>query len=279
MKTFRISFWAALCVLFILPSACDEARTPFVIPDGVSDVSPQCSPGATQACLCGSGSSGVQSCNQSGSGWLNCECIETTPDAVVDTTPTPDAVVDTTPTPDATVDAVPDVVVAPRYHAVYIEDHWDGIGCGSAIQTRMSPGADIDAVELLDGDTILGTFDVVRGQPNPTGDTECENGFSDPSAAKGPPDATQNFENYFSLHGGWLIGEFANALEVTPGDTVKVYELGTSHPLSTEGADEPYEVWIATGLECVDDPDPQANCMVQLSAEVVGTGTVAVPAF
>ncbi|MEZ4265325.1 MAG: hypothetical protein R3F39_03015 [Myxococcota bacterium] len=107
MSTVRTLAGAVLCVLFAASSACDEARTPFVIPDGGSNASPLCVPGATQACLCAAGASSVQSCNQSGSGWSPCECLAPTPDVVVDTTPTPDAVVDTTPTPDAVVDTTP----------------------------------------------------------------------------------------------------------------------------------------------------------------------------
>jgi hypothetical protein len=186
---------------------------------------------------------------------------------------------DTINFPDVTADTTPDVVVTKTYSAVYIQDQWDGINCGSTTAANMSPGADIDAVELLSGTTIIGTFDTVRAQANPTNNTKCSNGFDDPNAAKGQPDATKNFENYFSLYDGWLIGEFTGAAEIEVGDTIKIYELGKSHPLSDEGNDEPYEAYIATGIDCVDDADPQANCMIQLSATALGTVTLPVTAF
>ncbi|MEZ4265324.1 MAG: hypothetical protein R3F39_03010 [Myxococcota bacterium] len=278
MRLSRFAVLAVLCAFFV---GCDSPGEESVTlsPDGF--VQRFCVPGATQTCLCVGAVGGAQVCDDSGTKWLSCECATPTPDVVVDTTPTPDAAVDTTPTPDAVVDTTPtpDAVVPVTYHAVFIQDHWDGINCGSINPAKMSPGADIDAVELLSGTTILGYFDVVRGETNPTQNAKCDNGFNDPNAAKGAPDATKNYENYFSLYGGWLIGEFAGAAEIQPGDTIKVYELGQSHPLSTEGADEPYEVWIATGLDCVEDPEPQANCMVQLSTEVLGTATLSVPAF
>lgn len=279
MSTNRLPVATALCLIWAVVGACDEPLSTFIVPDGGPDTSPLCVPGATQACLCAVGPSSAQSCNQAGSGWLPCECLTPTPDVVVDSSPTPDAVVDTSPTPDAVVDAGPDIVAPRSYYAVYLQDQWDGINCGSADPQRMSPGADIDAVELLAGTIILGNFDVVRGKANPDGNSKCQNAFSDPNAAKGPPDATKNFENYFSLYGGWLVGEFTGALEIQPGDTIRVYELGPTHPLSTEGADEPYEVYLTTGLDCVDAPDPALTCMVGLSAEVVGTATLPVPAF
>jgi hypothetical protein len=77
----------------------------------------------------------------------------------------------------------------------------------------------------------------------------------------------------------WIIGEFTNATEIQAGDTIKIYELGQSHPLSTEGNDEPYEAFIATEIACVDDADPQVNCMIQLTAEAEGTATLPVAAF
>ena len=188
---------------------------------------------------------------------------------------------DTINLPDVNPDtSLPDTIVTRTYSAVYILDHWDGINCGSTDPAKMSPGADIDAVELLNGIDLLGTFDVVRGESNPDANTKCEaNGFDDPNLAKGAPDATGNFENYFSLHGGWIIGEFTNATEIQAGDTIKIYELGQSHPLSTEGNDEPYEAFIATEIACVDDADPQVNCMIQLTAEAEGTATLPVAAF
>jgi hypothetical protein len=187
---------------------------------------------------------------------------------------------DTINLPDVVADtSLPDTIVTRTYSAVYIQDQWDGINCGSTDPAKMSPGADIDAVELLNGTDLLGTFDVVRGESNPDANTKCQNGFDDPNLAKGAPDATGNFENYFSLYGGWIIGEFTNATEIQAGDTIKIYELGQSHPLSTEGNDEPYEAFIATEIACVDDADPQVNCMIQLTAEAEGTATLPVAAF
>ncbi|MCB9729456.1 MAG: hypothetical protein H6744_08860 [Deltaproteobacteria bacterium] len=194
-------------------------------------------------------------------------CDETTDSDIITN---PDTVSDT---------SVPDTTVTTTYSAVYIQDQWDGINCGSSDASRMSPGADIDAVELLDGTSVIGTFDVVRGMSNPTNNTKCSNAFDDPDLAKGPPDATKNFENYFSLYDGWLIGEFTNAAEIQSGDTIKIYELGPSSPLATEGKDEPYEAYIATGIDCVDDSDPTVNCMIQIAATALGTATLTVPAF
>ena len=47
------------------------------------EVGQTCAPGSTQTCLCVGGASGVQECNQAGSGWDKCVCT-TTPDAGVD---------------------------------------------------------------------------------------------------------------------------------------------------------------------------------------------------
>lgn len=261
-RSVAVAFASALA---LLASACDSpgSSTTVVVPDGF--VARACVPGLTQECLCAGAVPGAQFCNSQGTAWAPCECVAPTPDVVADTGPT--------------LDAAPDVVAQRKFYAVYIQDQWDGINCGSTTAANMSPGADIDAVELLSGTTILGTFDVVRGQTNPTKNTKCSNGFDDPNAAKGAPDATKNYENYFSLYDGWLIGEFGGAAEIMEGDTIRIYELGPGHPLSAEGADEAYEAYVATGLDCVDDVDPASNCMVQLSSGTVGTATLPVTGF
>ncbi|MCB9786929.1 MAG: hypothetical protein H6744_09590 [Deltaproteobacteria bacterium] len=270
-------------------AACDDGQTVLIAPEPDAQ---SCLPGGTQLCVCAGGVSGAQSCASDGASWLPCECVTPTPDVAPDVEPdvaldvepdvAPDVVPDVEPdvATDVEPDAAPDVPAQDKsYFAVYIQDQWDGINCGSSDPSRMSPGADIDAVELITGTTIIGFFDVVRGMSNPTGNTKCANAFDDPNLAKGAPDATKNWENYFSLYDGWLIGEFTNAAEIQPGDTIRIYELGPSHPLSTEGKDEPYEAYIATGIECVDDLDPTVNCMIPLSAEALGTATLSVPAF
>ncbi len=202
---------------------------------------------------------------------------------------TPDTII----TPDTTADTTPDVIVTKTYGAVYIQDLWDNkaTNCGSTTEARMSPGADIDAIELLNGNTILGNVDTVRGVVDPDGVSKCaNNAYTDFNVVKGVPDATKNFDgNYVSLEGGWLIAEFGEvggpgkALDILVGDTLKVYELGKSSPIYAGGndasKDEPYEVWLATDLSCVDQANPEATCMFQLSADAVGASTIPVSGF
>ncbi|MGM0574185.1 MAG: hypothetical protein ACQEXJ_00430 [Myxococcota bacterium] len=195
-------------------------------------------------------------------------------------------------TPDAAGD-VQDTTEEQQFAGVLVQDLWnpdtcgepDQAGCcGSQHEAKMAPGADIDAVELIAGSDILGTFEFVASETNPTGSDVCSaNAYDDPDAAKGAPDATQAFPEpagtgYFALHGGWIAGEFTGGVFVQAGDQIKVWELGQSHDLANDGTDEPYEVHLVETIGC-NPRDGMTGCSFMLSDQAVGTATITATGF
>jgi hypothetical protein len=90
-----------------------------------------------------------------------------------------------------------------------------------------SPGADIDAAELIDpDDSILANLTGC----NLTGVTECESTAENPADAEGTPnsDGTENTDQYVALNGGTLRCAWADGQLARSGDTVQVYEVGGS---------------------------------------------------
>ncbi len=167
-----------------------------------------------------------------------------------------------------------------KYYAVFIEDDWDARCATSGVGAH---GADIDAVGLwdptLDPDNpeLIGWLDVVDMElDRATCDTY---GFADPDLAIGPPDGELT-EGFYSLAGGWLIGEFDHQVEILPHYIITVHEIddtfceGLSWCVGSEG----YSVSIATDLDCVNTgPDFRDTCMVPVTGPEGAEGSTVLP--
>ena len=92
--------------------------------------------------------------------------------------------------------------------------------------TLKSPGADIDAAELVEGEDIIATLSSCT--LNEPGD--CESTASDAATAEGAPDGTGKEETgtYVALNGGRLRCEWSDGAQVTSGQVITVYEIGGS---------------------------------------------------
>lgn len=188
----------------------------------------------------------------------------------------------------------PDATPTTKYYAILVEDLWDPDTCGTAdtagccgsgIKTKYAPGADIDAVELQYGGEVA-YWAFVDGDI-PTTSSKCDgNSKTDLETAKGAPydppaGASEDGifdDEYVALHGGWIIGEFENEIELLANDVVKVWEVGDKHDLIAAGTDEPFSVSAATDLDCPHSDDPE-GCQVLLSDDANGTATVTVSGF
>ncbi|TNF37121.1 MAG: hypothetical protein EP329_03950 [Deltaproteobacteria bacterium] len=180
---------------------------------------------------------------------------------------------DTTTTEDTTV-------AATEYYAVFLEDLSE-VRC--ATSSSGAHGADIDAVALFDGNDLVGYLDVIDAD-HPT---DCSTyGHDDTSEAKGAPSSDASLtKGYYSLSFGWLIGEFDGAAQIVSGYEIVVYEIddayctaaGLNPGVNCVGS-EPYAVSIATGLDCVNESDPNA-CMLFISDTAEGTATVPLSGF
>jgi len=189
-------------------------------------------------------------------------------------TPTDTTVTDTNIGTDTTV-------VAPEYYAVFLEDLSEH---RCATSSSGAHGADIDAVALWDGNTLVGYLDSIDAERD---DADCtKHGFEDTAQAKGAPQANPKLtEGFYSLGFGWLIGEFDGAAQILSGYDVTVYEIdddactaaGLNPGVNCVGS-EPYAVSIATGLDCVNEADPNA-CMVFISDQAEGTATLPLSGF
>jgi hypothetical protein len=128
-------------------------------------------------------------------------------------------------------------------------------------------GADVDAVELRD-DTggSLGFYDSVRlevgafCEGNDRFDPVADK-YRDVAEVKGAADGTLT-ENFVSLGGGYVIGEFAGTPQVLPGHTIVVYEVGSD----AGGVDEGYTVFVATDLGCGQGGASRAACQVEVGS-------------
>ncbi len=200
-----------------------------------------------------------------------------------------------------------DVVVdtGPHYYAIQVVDGFDYDGCGTADEagccgskhaTKMAPGADIDSVEMIagDGTDTSWFFGWVDGDV-PTDSDKCSaNAYANMDKALGAPfvptadqladEGAIFVDEFVSLHGGWIIGEFVanddadSAIEIYEGDTIKVWDIGPAHDFIEKGKDEPMKVWIALDMTCMDEADPAA-CRILLSDSAEGTASIDVPAL
>ena len=152
--------------------------------------------------------------------------------------------------------------------------------CATASSPLNAHGADIDAVGLFSGSSLIGYFDTVDYAEGGL----CPNKLStmmNPDEAKGAPDASLT-EGFVSLGGGWLIGEFSGQPELQSGDTLVVYEVGSkcSGNTSCGGVDEGYEVFVAEDLDCVNSgPYPYGSCAKKMSDDAEGESTIPLSGF
>ncbi len=145
--------------------------------------------------------------------------------------------------------------------AVLIQDLWSG-NCSSF----NASGADITAAALYDQDgQLISYFTEVIGD---IGTATCNNNYTSIASVAGDPDANNS---YVALQGGWVLGTFGGQ-PILPGFTVGVFEIG----IGEGGTDEPYQVYLATGLDCPDQPDP-AGCVKLLTESTTGDDEVIVP--
>jgi hypothetical protein len=121
-------------------------------------------------------------------------------------------------------------------------------------------GADIDGVGLFDAQgNLVGYYDSVRLEQ---GDyCEFDAKYTNPDEAKGEPDGTLT-ENFASLGGGYIIGEFDNAAQVLAGYAIQVYEVGAE----VGGVDEGYDVFVATDLSCGQGGADRSSCQVAIGS-------------
>jgi hypothetical protein len=159
----------------------------------------------------------------------------------------------------------------PEFFAVIVDDsaifptHRSDGGNPCATSSAKAHGADLDAVELRD-DTgaSLGYLDSVRLALG----TVCDNDSRfEPIAdeyrvadeVKGAPDGKLT-ENFVSLGGGYVIGEFAGAPLILPGYTIVVYEVGSDEG----GQDEGFELFVAEDLSCGQSGGDRTACQVRI---------------
>jgi len=145
------------------------------------------------------------------------------------------------------------------YRAVIIEDLWDG-----QCSPFGSSGADIRGARLRNSANQNMGF-----MANAAADFEgsdCQNNFTDIDGCLGPPG-----QSYVSLSGGFVVGSFPGEPAIQEGFRVRIFELDEQ----VGGQGDPYQVWLATDLECPfsDEPD---SCRVFLG-EGFGTATFVVP--
>ncbi len=198
------------------------------------------------------------------------------------TTPTPGEPTDDWPSTDDP-NGLDDPAVTdaePVYYAVFVEDRWNGRCATSSVGAH---GADIDAIGLWDPSgnpdepELVGWLEFVDMEFS---GNECdEYGYTDVDEALGGPDASLT-KNFFSLSGGWLIGEFESQVEILPHYEITVHEVddafcgGYSSCVGSEG----YDVYLATDLDCVNTgPDFRDSCMMQLTGSGGAEGSITLP--
>ncbi len=161
--------------------------------------------------------------------------------------------------------------VAGPFHAVLILDDAD-FACSV---NQRSHGADIDAVALLDAEGKRVSW-WAKARMVPGDDSKCAAPlayrFTVAREAQGGANATLD-DHYVALAGGYVIGEFKDAQEITADQSVHVYEVGAS----VGGRDDPYSVWLATDLTCTPDADPPCAQLVEPRA--VGESVIPLAGF
>ncbi len=206
----------------------------------------------------------------------------------------------TTAPPDATNETGAETELPPpddEFYAVIVTDQeifpthriYQGVQCTSPTATGCNPcatsssrahGADIDAIGLFDGDEVLGYLDNVDYQDGDLCTGDESNLMTDTDKVKGAPDASIS-DGFVSLGGGWLTGEFDDALQITNGLQIVVFEVGTKCGSNNNcgGVDEGYEVFVAPDLDCAAGAGqeyPWSNCAEQLGGEAEGEFTIPV---
>lgn len=162
-------------------------------------------------------------------------------------------------------------VVEDEYYAVIVDDseifpthRIVGTDPCATNREQGAHGADIDAVAMFDeNNNLIGYFESVRLAAG----TQCEipAKFADIGNVKGEPDLSIN-EGFVSLGGGYVIGEFDESALILPGHSIQVFEIDKD--VGSTGADEGYDVFVATDLGCGQSGGSRSGCQVK-----IGTGT------
>ena len=153
----------------------------------------------------------------------------------------------TTTTPNDTSDTVETV----RYFTLVVDDT-DRFDERCATSSSGAHGADIDAVELSNGNSSLGFFTSTVYRPG----TVCDIGDNHDNAdeVEGAPDGSLT-DGFVSLGGGLIAGEFTNAaIELLNGYTVEVFEIDDDFCAGIANCvgSEPYDVWVTETNSCID---------------------------
>lgn len=165
------------------------------------------------------------------------------------------------------------------YSAVYLEDLWDQI-CHS---TSGAEGADITAVALFDsGANLVGYFDPdALDAERSTKVCPKPDAHNDPKEAAGAPSSSDSLtKGYYSLWGGWLIGEFEGQVEIQSGDSIKVFEIDDAFCAGIPSCigSEKYDVYVAEDIDCPRSGGNYRNsCMVKLTGVDGANGTATIP--
>ena len=153
------------------------------------------------------------------------------------------------------------------YFAVLIEDSTTH-DCSNNSKNH---GADMDAMELVDGSDSLAFADQVDGQVGDSDGSSSLCGDINPDKIdlnefKGAPDGSLS-DGFVALGGGYLIAEFSGALEILPAYTLMVYEVGVNECGSQGCLDETYTVSVTPGLTNFTDK-------TTVSSTAAGTATL-----
>ena len=147
------------------------------------------------------------------------------------------------------------------FRAVVVVDLWDGV-----CSPYGSSGADIRGARLRNSSNqLLGFFEQVEAS---VGQSDCINNYQDPEDCAGPPG-----QSFVALNGGFVVGSFAGQQVIESGYQLRVFELDQQ----VNGTAEPYEIWLATDLECPFDPARRDSCMKLLTDQALGSTTVVIP--
>lgn len=131
--------------------------------------------------------------------------------------------------------------------------------CDGRMQT--TPGADIDAVELLDGSGASISFgQAVVGEPS-LPDACASNKFRQLNHVLGPPDGS-----WVSLGDGWITIGFG--VQLTRRHVLKFSERGSGDCPTC--LDDEFVVFLVTDLDC----QPGAPCATLLSTTAVGDARI-----
>jgi hypothetical protein len=150
------------------------------------------------------------------------------------------------------------------YHAVIVDDSeifpfHRRDGSNPCLTSQVDAhGADIDAVMLLDpqgqNPRYLENVRLALG-------TQCQIGerYRLPEELKGLPDGLSN-ENFVSLGGGYIAGEFQGRPEVVPGATIVVFEVGSAAGQRDEG----YDLYVARDVTCGHGGSNRSGCQFKI---------------